>query len=240
MQIQKNTDNVLKHEFDDYIEKYRDNQNKDVRLSGETGEFFAEYKVQKMASWFQEYVKKPVDILDFGCGDGLMTQYAHKYFPKATIRGIDPSSKSIAYAEHASMKDNIKFDVLEGDTLLYDDKSFDLTYAAGVFHHIKFDQHEHFIGELARITKKGGRIIIFELNPFNPLTLHTFRNSPIDKNATLLFPRYTKSISRSIGKVSTKYYCFFPSFARKLRILEPYMTWCPIGALYATIIEVEK
>ncbi|MBL4588257.1 class I SAM-dependent methyltransferase [Candidatus Babeliales bacterium] len=239
MQKQKEMGKSLKHEFDDYIEKYREIQNKDVRLSGETGEFFAEYKIEKMASWFPEYLDQPIDMLDFGCGDGLMTQYAHKYFPKATIQGVDPSSKSIEHAKH-TCKDGIQFDVLEDDTLPYEDKKFDLVYAAGVFHHIKFNQHEHFIRELARITKKGGRIIIFELNPFNPLTVHTFRNSPIDQNATLLFPRYTKSISESIGKVSTKYYCFFPSFARKLRVLEPYMTWLPAGALYATIIEVEK
>ena len=226
------------HEFDDYINQYRENQNKDVQLSGETGEFFAEYKIQKMASWFPEYQNRAIHMLDFGCGDGVMTNYAQQYFPHANIFGIDPSSKSIEYAQQIFKNTPITFNILEGNKTPYADQNFDLIYAAGVFHHIPFEEHEHYIKELTRITKKGGSIIIFELNPFNPLTIHTFKNSPIDKNAHMLFPFYTKKLVKNIGRVQTKYYCFFPAFARKLRCLEPYMTWLPAGALYATIVKI--
>lgn len=225
-----------RHEFDDFIQKYRENQNEYVKLSGETGDFFAEYKVQKMCAWFPELVNKPISMLDYGCGDGLMTKYARSYFPQATVCGIDPSAKSIEFAQYQYGNSAMHFSLLTDDTLPYADKSMDLIYAAGVFHHIPFDEHRHFVGELARITKPGGKIIIFELNPFNPMTVLTFKRSPIDRNATMLFPRYSTKLLKPFGAVETKYYCFFPAFARKLRFLEPYLTKLPLGALYATIL----
>jgi ubiquinone/menaquinone biosynthesis C-methylase UbiE len=227
--------NNHKHEFDAFIENYRENQNKHVSLSGESGAFFAQYKAEKLYEWFPEYREKNITVLDFGCGDGLMTELVHKVFPQATLFGIDPSEKSIEVAQR-----NFKtphFFWFDGNKTDFTDQSMDLIFAAGVFHHIPFEQHAACIKEIMRILKPGGRFVLFELNPLNPLTQITFKRSPVDRDAQMLWPNYAKKITALSGNLHIKYYCFFPHFARALRFLEPYMTWLPLGALYAVILK---
>jgi ubiquinone/menaquinone biosynthesis C-methylase UbiE len=224
---------MQEHEFDSYIKNYRKNQDKHVALSGESGTFFAEYKVQKMAEWFPELVNGSYKVLDYGCGDGLMTFFAEKQFQKSKFYGIDPSSESIKEAQ-ANFK-SIEFSVLYNNIMPYANDSMDFVFAAGVFHHIPFDEHQQCISEIFRVLKPSGTFILFELNPFNPLTVLTFKRSPVDKNATMVFPHYGKKLVKKYGATATKYYCFFPAFVRKLRVLEPFMTKIPFGALYATI-----
>ena len=122
------------------------------------------------------------------------------------------------------------------DTLHFDDNSFDIIYAAGVFHHIDFEEHDHYRDELMRVLKPGGTLLLFELNPLNPATIYTFKTNPIDCHATMMSPWYTKRLLKPWGPVTTRFYCFFPNFAHTLRILEPYMTWLPFSALYASSI----
>lgn len=229
---------MQEHEFDSYIKNYRQNQDQHVSLSGESGAFFAEYKVQKMAAWFPELIMGKYAILDYGCGDGLMTFFAKKYFPNSALYGIDPSSKSIEDA--AEQFKDITFEVLQNNTMPYQNASMDFVFAAGVFHHIPFDEHAQCVKEILRVLKPGGTFILFELNPFNPLTVLTFKRSPVDQNATMVFPRYGRRLVKAFGKITTKYYCFFPAFAKKLRIFEPFMTKIPFGALYAVIATKTK
>ena len=227
--------NPPQHEFDTFITDYRTNQDQHVALSGESGAFFAQYKIQKLYEWFPAYRHKPISILDFGCGDGLMTELTLKAIPQAEAFGIDPSAKSIEEAQR-----NFKaphFFWFDGATAPFANNSMDLIFAAGVFHHIPFEQHKTCIDEIFRVLKPGGSFVLFELNPFNPLTQLTFRRSPVDRNATMLFPHYARKIVAAHGSAQTKYYCFFPRFARKLRFLEPYMAWFGLGALYAVIIK---
>lgn len=225
----------MKHEFDKHIKNYRENLNETLSLSGETSDFFARYKTEKLFEWFTEYNKESCNILDFGCGDGNMTQHIHNVFPKAQIFGADPSSESITQAQKTNPE--IIFKTIFNSTLDFPPKMFDLIYAAGVFHHIPFQDHKKTLSEIMRILKPNGRFVLFELNPLNPLTRHIFKNCPIDKNATMLSSSYAKKLLKPFGKTDTKFYCFFPAQLSKLRTLEKYITKLPFGALYATIIQ---
>jgi ubiquinone/menaquinone biosynthesis C-methylase UbiE len=162
-----------------------------------------------------------------------MTSFVKQLFPLADIVGVDPSAKSIECAQELSK--NITFAETDGCTLNYPDSTFDIVYAAGVFHHIPFEDHHNHLKQLFRVLKPGGRFVMFELNPINPLTVLTFKRNPIDQNAKVMTPWYSNSLLKSYGTHKIKFYCFFPSFLAKLRRLEPYMTKVPFGALYATI-----
>lgn len=228
----------MKQEFDEYIESYRSNCDKALRLSGESSAFFAEYKAKKLAEWLPEKVtQKSAKILDFGCGDGEMTNFVQQTFPNAKLYGTDPSPKSIEQAKN-SFK-NIQFSINsdENTSLCYESKTFDVIFSAGVFHHIPFEKHESYIRELIRIMRPGGSLVIFELNPLNPLTVLTFKRNPIDKYAKMMWPGYTKKLLKNHGKAVTKFYCFYPKIFKFLRFTEPYLTKFPLGALYATITQ---
>jgi len=224
-----------KSEFDEYIKNYRLNLNKSLSLSGETSDFFAQYKAKKLRSWFSNLANKPATILDYGCGDGSMANYVAKQFSHATVHGIDPSKLSIEYA--AERYPSVQFTTMEQNKINYQSQTFDLIYAAGVFHHISFSEHNYFFYQIMHILKPGGHFVLFELNPYNPLTKLTFKRCPIDKNRIMLSPHYAKKFLSTAGTVKTTYYCFFPAFLKKLRCIEKYFTWLPIGALYACIVQ---
>lgn len=221
-------------EFDKHIKNYRKNLDKSLSISGETSDFFAKYKAEKLYKWFPKFRNKHISILDYGCGDGSMTNHVQNIFPRAMLYGIDTSIQSVLQAK--CKFPYINFYTLKNKTINFEKNSFDLIYAAGVFHHISFDQHSHFFDEIMKVLKPGGSFVLFELNPHNPLTRRVFQKCPIDKYATMLKPSYSKKLCKNF-KNKIIYYCFFPKFLKMLRCLEPCLSRIPLGALYACIVK---
>lgn len=224
------------NEFDNYIENYRKNCDNALSLSGESSAFFAEYKATKLKEWFPAYRTKDCAILDFGCGDGLMTFFVKNNFAQATVYGIDPSHESIRNAQKNFSGIAFSTNSEEKTDINFPDNTFDLIFTAGTFHHIPFEKHRGYIQEIFRIVKPGGSFVLFELNPLNPLTVITFKRNPIDFNATMMTPWYSYALSKKMTKnCSIKFYCFYPHCLQWLRFTEKYMTKIPFGALYAII-----
>ncbi len=226
----------MSHEFDKFAKECRDINDNALKLTGESSTFFAEYKAQKLREWFPEKVDQALKILDFGCGDGLMTSFVQHEFKKAHMYGVDPSAESIEVAQEDFP--HISFSASEDTTkMAYEDNFFDLIYAAGVFHHIDFAEHASYMQEIFRVLKLGGIFILFELNPWNPATVYIFNRNPIDEHATMMSQRYSFNLLKQFGTVRTKYYSFYPSFLGWMRPTERYMTKIPFGALYACLVE---
>lgn len=223
-------------EFDQYIDQYRDNLDKALSLSGESSTFFAQYKADKLREWLPERVYQAQKILDFGCGDGVMTNFVSQYFPNASVYGVDPSAKSVEVAQRSFKHINFSVNSEVEDTLPFEPDTFDIIFAAGAFHHIAFDKHHKYLEELDRIIKPSGCIVLFELNPLNPLTTLTFKRNPIDQYATMLTPWYAHKLAQRYGKATLKFYCFFPKIFKFLRPTERFLTKLPLGALYAVLI----
>ena len=77
-------------EFDKFAEEYQNLHAQNIKISGETPEFFCEYKIQdlkQLASHFK--LPENSTLLDFGCGVGSSIGMMHKYFPKAILHGVD-------------------------------------------------------------------------------------------------------------------------------------------------------
>ena len=228
---------MIRHEFDDLIDNYRELHSKQIALSGESGEFFAAYKAEKLAQWLPQ-LQGPVAILDFGCGDGLMASRVHHRFSAARVIGVDASPRSV---EHAQRKYGGEAEFLWANDrhLPFPDATFDMIYASGVFHHIPFGEHAGYLDEIFRALKSNGAFVLFEVNPFNPLSVWIFKTGVIDKSATMIFPARARKTLKPYGRIKTKYYFFFPGFTRFLRVLEPYLEWLPLGGLYACVVKPE-
>lgn len=228
-------------EFDCYIKNYRKNLDQSLSLSGESSAYFAEYKALKLKEWLPGKFFQNQKILDFGCGDGLMTYFVSRCFPSSVVYGVDPSPKSIKSAQEQFAAINFSVNYEQKADLAFEDNTFDIVFSAGTFHHITFDCHKGYLQEIFRVLKPHGCFVMFELNPFNPLTVWTFKRNPIDKYATMLYPSYARKVISGVlseSILTTKYYCFYPHVVKYLRWTERFMTKIPMGALYAVIAQL--
>ncbi len=225
---------MLDAEFDGYVSDYEDQHSASIRLSGEEPGYFADYKIRDLKRLAQTWGMTAPAILDFGSGMGNSLPAFRKYFPDRPTVSSDVSEKSLAEAQ-------VRYGAQEAQLLISATEipapsdSFDITFTACVFHHIPEDEHLHWLRELRRVTRPGGRLVIFEHNPLNPLTQHAVRNCPFDENAVLIRAGEMRRRLRKAGWTAprTEYHVFFPRALARLRPLEARLRWCPAGAQYA-------
>lgn len=225
----------MKAEFDQFADLYRKNLDDDLSLTGGTSGFFAHYKAKKLLQFTNQEQSTPKRILDFGCGDGLMTKEIHTFFPKSEVYGVDPSPEILKLAQRNCP--NATFKTSDKKLNLFNNKKFDLIFSAMVFHHIPFNEHEHYLNEITSMLSPGGLFVIFELNPFNPMAQYIINTASIDVNAHMLMPWYTKKLMRSYGEVTTQYCAFIPPVLKSLLPLENYISRIPLGAFVVTILK---
>lgn len=225
---------MLDAEFDAHASQYAHQHNQSIKLSGESPDFFAEYKIRELARSVAGWGYDAPDILDFGSGIGNSLPAFRAYFPNNPTTSSDVSIKSLQAAAEMHGQQERQLLIANGKIPVASD-SFDVVFTACVFHHIPQQEHIDWLSELRRITRVGGRIVIFEHNPFNPLTQHAVRNCPFDENAVLITARRMRARLRDAGwsVPETHYHVFFPAVLSRLRPLEAYLRWCAIGAQYA-------
>ncbi|MBT0957183.1 class I SAM-dependent methyltransferase [Alphaproteobacteria bacterium KMM 3653] len=221
-------------EFDAYVETYADQHSKSIRLSGESPEYFADYKIRELARLARLWGMERPDILDFGSGMGNSLPAFRKYFPGNPVTAADVSAASLEAAVEIHGGEEAQL-VIADRIIPVRSGRFDLVFTACVFHHIPEEEHVDWLADIRRVTRRGGRLVIFEHNPFNPLTQHAVRNCPFDENAVLITPRQMRARLRRAGweQPKTDFHVFFPGALAKLRPLEAYLRWCGIGGQYA-------
>lgn len=225
---------MLDAEFDTYVSDYERQHADSIRLSGEGPGYFADYKIRVLKRLADAWGLSAPEILDFGSGMGMSLPAFRRYFPDRAVVTADVSSKSLAAARdrHGALEEQL---LITGNRIPAENDRFDICFTACVFHHISEDEHHHWLRELRRITRPGGRMVIFEHNPFNPLTRHAVRNCPFDENAVLIGARDMRTRMQAAGwhDPRTSYHVFFPRALAALRRFEPRLQWCPLGGQYA-------
>jgi ubiquinone/menaquinone biosynthesis C-methylase UbiE len=226
---------VIETEFDKFAEEYRQLHAANIRITGEAPEYFAEYKISDAARFVAaQGFARDLSILDFGAGVGTSTPYFRKYFPAGSITCLDVSRQSLEIGEER-FGSFAKFVHFDGATIPYPDHQFDLAFLACVLHHVPHDEHPGIMKELFRVLRPGGALLIFEHNPYNPLTQRAVSTCAFDENAILVKPAKLRANAESAGfsDSQVKFHIFFPHFARALRRLEPMMTSIPFGGQYS-------
>lgn len=221
-------------EFDRYAGSYTSLHRDSIKASGEEPAYFARYKTRYMARVLgAERAARALRVLDFGCGIGNATAHLRAAFPRASLRGVDPSAESIRIASERA-GDDAEFRVSGEQGIPYADGQFDLIQAACVFHHIPPPQRPHWMQELRRVLAPGGRLFVFEHNVLNPLTRKAVRDCPFDADAILLPRHELLDLAGGAGfpGVSARYIVFFPAALAGLRWLEPSLGHVPLGAQY--------
>ncbi len=216
-------------EFDRHAENYEAMHQASIAFSGCETSYFAEYKIAFAAS----LECKPATIVDFGAGIGNSIPYFRQYFPKAKLICADNSSESLALA--ARRFPGSEQMVTVRDTLPLEDDSSELTFTACVFHHIEPGARGHWLRELHRVTRPGGIFLLFEHNPYNPLTRRAVAGCEFDKDAILISAGDMMGALSKAGwrDIRLRYHVFFPQALAKLRMLEPVLGWLPLGGQYS-------
>jgi ubiquinone/menaquinone biosynthesis C-methylase UbiE len=221
-------------EFDTFADEYRSLHASNIAISGQSPEFFAEYKIKDVAAEYANRHPYPTAIrmLDFGAGVGVSVPFIRRHLPQAQLTCLDVSAKSldVGRSRFAGEAEFVRFD---GDRIPMPDSSFDIVFAACVFHHIAHDEHVALLREFSRVLVTGGMACVFEHNPFNPLTVHAVDTCPFDENARLIRAKVMRRRFAEAGFTGrTRYRIFFPRLLNFLRPLERFMTWLPLGAQY--------
>jgi len=225
---------MQQREFDKFAEEYRSLHAANVRVSGETPEYFAEYKVLDASRVLTARGSHARNVLDFGAGVGTSVPYFRHYLPDASLTCLDVSEKCLDIGR-SRFPGQADFRAFDGTTIPFDAGTFDVAFAACVFHHVEVGDQARLLSELRRVLRPEGTLIIFEHNPLNPLTVHAVNTCPFDENAILL-PAWTMTQRiRSAGflRIERRFRIFFPHVFRALRPLERFLTWCPLGAQYS-------
>jgi SAM-dependent methyltransferase len=113
--------------------------------------------------------------------------------------------------------------------------TFDAAYAFCIYHHIPDADHVRHLSELRRVVKPGGEILVFEHNPYNPVTARIFARAPIDRGCHMIAPPALRGTFRSAGlqQIDQGYLLFVPEPLHPLLgSIEPALAWLPLGGQY--------
>jgi SAM-dependent methyltransferase len=225
----------MQAEFDLFADEYRMMHKANVAITGESIEYFAEYKIADLSELLNR-LRLPISkILDFGSSIGNSLPYFRKYFSSSEVSCADVSARSIEIAQ-SRFPGQENYVLIENNIPL-PTASQDVIFSACVFHHIPHDEHLYWLAELRRITKPGGVLVIFEHNPLNPLTMHFVNTCPLDVNARLILGRTMRQRALDSGWENAKvdYKLFFPAFLTALRPMERHLEWFGLGAQYRMV-----
>jgi len=156
------------------------------------------------------------------------------------MSGCDISGAMLSEAARTwANADPPPLNLIEDGRLPYDDQSFDLVIACAVFHHVAPTDRAALLKEISRVLAPGGKLFVFEHNPWNPLTQIVVRSTEIDRNAILLSARETRLrvLEAKLEIVSTNYLLFFPPRWKGLKFLEAWLGRIPMGAQYVVTAE---
>ncbi|MBI2716597.1 MAG: methyltransferase [Rhizobiales bacterium] len=217
---------MTKTEFDEYANTFADVASQNTSFFDADYGYFGRYRsniVKRISG------ANVANILDFGCGVGLGIRPLREAFPECRIVGCDPSQESLVLAR-ASEPD---CEFMESSAI-EPKQQFDIVTAVSVFHHIVPSDRDAALRYCFERLKPGGRLFVFEHNPYNPLTRHLVSRCPVDRDAILLKPNETVARFKRAGfdRVAAEYCLFFPKALAFLRPIETSLGWLPLGGQY--------
>lgn len=219
---------------------YRTQVRESVNIVNADSDLILEVKADLFIELLSQKLKsvprlKDAKVLDVGCGIGLMDRYWKNSFGE--LHGIDVSKESVERAKTTNTE--VKYVTYDGNKLPYADGTFDALVTVCVMHHVPPAEWQSFTSEMARVTKTGGLIAVFEHNPYNPMTQIVVNRCEFDADAVLLRPAKVKMLGAGAGleHVDTKSILYFPWRGSFFRMVEKFLGFIPMGGQYYTLFK---
>lgn len=212
--------------FDIVARSYGQLVDESIAFAGRSHEFYLRAKADALADVVGRRIGDPATLaaLDVGCGDGEFDRLLPQF---ERLDGVDPSAAMVERAR--SLNARASYRVADGTALPYEPGEFDLTFAVCVLHHVEVAARERFASELRRVTRAGGLVVVFEHNPFNPLTRLAVNRCPFDVDAQLLRRGEVSRLLACEGLriVERRFMLFVPW---RMQPLERMLAQLPLGA----------
>lgn len=225
-------------DFNEYRNSYRDAVDDAVSFSGAPPELFTRLKARHLVDLAERRLGDPAGlrVLDVGCGVGETDRVLEGAFSE--LHGVDVAPELLAAAADANPWASYRA-YAEGEPIPHPDGAFDVGFAICVLHHVPPADWERFLGEIARVTRPGGVVAIFEHNPLNPLTRLTVARCEFDEDAVLLTRRRTRGLLAGLGlaELEAPYIIPVPGEGRAAGALERGLARVPLGAQYYVAAE---
>lgn len=233
-------------EFDEFARGYDAGMSHPLmRLCGRSAEDFlrpkARWLLNQLASWSPSR-RAELRLLDLGCGTGTFLAVLRRLGFQGELYGGDVSPKMLAEAARRWPDDAgncPRWELLTGHTWPYADETFDCVVCCCVLHHVSQDARDDLFREASRVLRPGGQLVVFEHNPWHPLTQLVVRTMRIDRHAVLLsVGEIRKRATRAALIVRcTEYLLFLPP---RWKWAERVDRWCrhlPCGGQYVVVAQ---
>ena len=218
--------------FDQHKESYRDDLKSAVAFIGQDLDFFTGLKVGHLLETAKMHFGdlKSLAALDVGCGIGLTDQFLVSQLGQ--LHGVDIAKGVVEKAKNTNP--SAHYQVYDGCRLPFADSTFDLTFSICVMEYVPPLSRKKFIEEMYRVTRTNGLIVIFQHNPFNPLTRFVIKRCSYDDNQWQLKKSEVVNlfIGTQIDLIEQRFVLFFPWRGKIFRKIESKLSWLPVGAQY--------
>jgi SAM-dependent methyltransferase len=101
-------------------------------------------------------------VLDLGCGYGVVSNYLALACPERRVTGIDWDKKRIAVARETARGENPRF--IEGDILRVEIPPADVVLMNDFLHHLDYEDQERVLERIASVLSPGAVLLIQEVN----------------------------------------------------------------------------
>ncbi len=220
--------------FDRHASDYRESVERSVAFAGKDVDFYAERKAVHLLDLVRRHLGPPAGLraLDVGCGVGVTDALLVDEF--AALEGIDVAGEAVKVAIERNPRASYRS--YDGDRFPLGDASVDVAFAICVLHHVPPAERARFASELHRVLRPGGLAMVFEHNPFNPLTRVAVSRCELDEDAVLLRSRESRDLlaSAGFGVVERRYVLFLPIGGAVSQGGDRLLSKVPLGAQYAT------
>lgn len=177
-------------------------------------------------------------LLDVGCGNGSFLHVLDTLDLRAEFYGCDVSEGMLESARcRWNGRRAVNWALSEQARVPYAAETFDIAIMCCVLHHVTLSVRMALVQEIHRILRPGGRLYVFEHNPWNPLTQLVVRTTEIDQGAILLSIPRVRCIAKQAGfrGIRSESLLLLPPRFHRLEPLERRLSWLPIGGQFVVV-----
>lgn len=205
-------------------------------ITGCVKEYVTGRRAELVANWLAEGDR----WLDLGVGTGTIFDAT---LGRTGTRGVgmDYARPMVEISRRKPQAHRAGFLQGNGICLPFRENSFDLAFSVDVMHHIAFEGLTHLrlaLGEVHRVLRPGGRVVIYEANPLNVYWYYYMRKIGED-NARLMRRGFLRKTLSQVGfrVVAGRYMGFVPQFLspRSLAFFRTVERWVEAAPLFSAL-----